>query len=88
MREMTASEASRSFSAVLDSVEQGETIVVTRSGRRIASISPAPTATGAALNAVLRRWTGADAFDDDFARNTAIARTAVSPGNDTDPWTG
>ncbi|MBV9721106.1 MAG: type II toxin-antitoxin system prevent-host-death family antitoxin, partial [Mycobacterium sp.] len=36
MREVTASEASRNFSAVLDSVERGEIIVVTRAGRRVA----------------------------------------------------
>lgn len=84
---MTASEASRSFSAVLDSVEHGETIVVTRAGRRIASITPVPAATGAAFNAVLNTWVSADAFDDDFAGNIAEARTAVSSANDTDPWT-
>lgn len=73
---------------MLDSVEHGETIVVTRAGRRIASITPAAAATGAALNAVLERWTGADAFDDDFAGNVATARSAVVRANDSDPWTG
>jgi prevent-host-death family protein len=33
MREISASEVSRDFAAVLDAVERGETIVVTRSGR-------------------------------------------------------
>lgn len=84
---MTASEASRNFSAVLDSVEHGETIVVTRAGRRIASIAPAAAATGAALNAVLERWRGANALDATLADNTTAARAAASTESDANPWT-
>ena len=87
MREVTASDASRNFSAVLDSVERGETIVVTRAGRRVASIAPTPAATGAALNAVLTRWRGAAALDDDFAESIGAARAAASTEDDRDPWT-
>lgn len=87
MREVTASEASRNFSAVLDSVERGEIIVVTRAGRRVASIAPTPVATGAALNAVLTRWSGAAALDDDFAESIDTARAAASTEDDRDPWT-
>ena len=87
MREVTASEASRNFSAVLDSVERGETILVTRAGRRVASIAPTPLATGAALNAVLRRWRVAAALDDDFAESIDTARAAASTEDDRDPWT-
>lgn len=88
MREMTASEASRNFSAVLDSVENGETIVVTRAGRRVAAIAPAPAATGAAFNEVLTRWREAGALDDDFARRIDAARDAAAADIDADPWTG
>ena len=87
MREITASEASRNFSAVLDSVEHGETIVVTRAGRRIASIAPAPAATGAAFNAVLGRWRESAALDDAFAEHIAAARAAASVDVDANPWT-
>ena len=87
MREITASEASRNFSAVLDSVEHGETIVVTRAGRRIASIAPASAATGAAFNAVLARWRDAAALDDAFAEHIAAARAAASVDVDASPWT-
>jgi len=87
MREITASEASRKFSAVLDSVEHGETIVVTRAGRRIASIAPVPIATGSALNAVLARWRASTALDDDFADLVGRARAAVSIDDDSNPWT-
>lgn len=86
MREMTASEASRSFSAVLDSAERGETIVVTRSGRRVALIAPAPQANGAALREVFRRWEENPALDDDFAERVTAASTAASVELDTDPW--
>lgn len=86
MREMSASEASRNFSAVLDSAEHGETIVVTRSGRRVALITPAPRANGKALRAVFRRWHGNAALDDKFAAHIAEAREAASTESDTDPW--
>lgn len=88
MREMTASEASRSFSAVLDSAEHGETIVVTRAGRRVALISPAPRANGAALREVFERWRANPALDDTFAAQVRDAREAASAELDTDPWHG
>lgn len=86
MREMTASEASRSFSAVLDAAEHGETTVVTRAGHRVATIAPAPRANGAALRAVFERWHGDSALDDTFGARVAAAREAASADLDTDPW--
>ena len=86
MREMSASEASRNFSAVLDSAEHGETIVVTRAGKQVALIVPAPRANGAALREVFRRWSGNPALDDTFAANVVGAREAVSTELDTNPW--
>ncbi len=86
MREMSASEAARNFSAVLDSAADGETIVVTRAGKRVALIVPAPRANGAALREVFRRWQGNAAFDDTFAANVAAADEVVSAELDTDPW--
>ena len=44
MREVSATEVSRNFSAVLDSTERGETILVTRGGVPVATIAPAPRA--------------------------------------------
>ena len=41
MRTMTATEASRTFAAVLDEAERGQTVVTTRGGRRIATIGAA-----------------------------------------------
>lgn len=86
MREVTASEASRNFSALLDSVEHGETVVVTRGGRRIAAITAASTANGTALNDVIARWRGSEAFDGGFSENVTTARTAASAEQDADPW--
>lgn len=83
---MSASEASRNFSAVLDSAEHGETIVVTRGGKRVALIVPAPRANGASLREVFRRWQGNGAFDDTFTAHVAAAREAVSAELDANPW--
>jgi antitoxin (DNA-binding transcriptional repressor) of toxin-antitoxin stability system len=56
MKEISATDAARGFSAVLDAVEHdGETFVVTRGGRGIARIEPAAGVTGAAVKALLRR---------------------------------
>lgn len=86
MREMTASEASRNFKRVLDETEHGETIVVTRGGRRIATIAPAPRGNGAELRGVLHRWCGANGIDADFAARVAEARTHADDEQDSDPW--
>ncbi len=72
MRTVTATEASRSFAALLDEVERGETVVVTRGGKRIASIGPASVGNGADVLALL----GHD-VDEDFAANVAAATDAV-----------
>jgi len=63
---MTATEASRRFAAVLDEAEHGETIVVTRGGRRIAIIGPAPVAAGRAVKDMLRRHRPDDSWEDDL----------------------
>lgn len=86
MIELTASEASRSFSAVLDEAENGETIVVTRNGRRVALIVPAPLANGAAVCAVFHRWAGKLDADDRFEENVAKVRETASAELDGNPW--
>lgn len=88
MREMSASEASRNFSAVLDSAEHGETTVVTRAGHQVALIVPAPRANGSALRDVLRRWSGNPALDDAFADNVEATREVATAEADVDPWHG
>ncbi|HYY82401.1 MAG TPA: type II toxin-antitoxin system Phd/YefM family antitoxin [Actinomycetes bacterium] len=55
MRTISATEAARNFAAVLDEAEHGETIIVTRGGRRVATIGPASACPGRAVKELLRR---------------------------------
>jgi prevent-host-death family protein len=71
---MTATEASRAFAAVLDEAEQGHTVIVTRGGRRIATIGPASAGNGAEVRDLL---SGA-AVDDEFAADVRRAQESVS----------
>ena len=83
---MTATEASRKFSTVLDAAEQGESVVVTRGGRRIAEIRPASSANGQALRDVFDRWRDAPALDDAFETRVRSAREIATTEADIDPW--
>jgi prevent-host-death family protein len=74
MRTVTATEASRSFAALLDEAERGHTVVVTRGGRRIATIGPAAASNGADVVALL----ASDAPDADFAADVLAARDAAA----------
>ena len=54
MKEISATDAARGFSALLTAVERdGETFFVTRGGRVIARIEPAAGTSGAAVKALL-----------------------------------
>ncbi|WBB57728.1 type II toxin-antitoxin system prevent-host-death family antitoxin [Streptomyces sp. WMMC500] len=81
MRMMSASEASRSFASVLDQAEHGETIVITRNGRRLAILGPAPSGNGAALAEVLEAH--AAALDEDFASDVLETRELLTLEH---PW--
>jgi len=72
-RTVTATEASRSFAALLDEVDRGETVIVARGGKRIASIGPASVGNGAEVMAPLSHD-----VDEDFAADIAAARGAVT----------
>lgn len=88
MREMTASEASRNFSALLDAVEAGESFVVTRGGRQIATVTRAPHGTWAAFADAVKRHRAGRPPDDDDSMERALdrMRELVSHEYDTDPW--
>lgn len=73
MRTVTATEASRSFAALLDEVEQGQTVVVTRGGRRIAMIGPAARGNGRDVLDLLQ----ASNVDEGFAADVLAARDSV-----------
>jgi prevent-host-death family protein len=74
MHTLTATEASRSFAALLDEVERGETVVITRAGRRVASVGPAPIGNGAEFLTLL----AGHSTDDAFAADVRAARDAVA----------
>lgn len=79
---MTATEASRHFSDLLDAVEHGETVIIMRGNHPVAEIGPAHRRTGADLRAALADTTPPD---EDFARNIADALSLVS-SEVRDPW--
>jgi prevent-host-death family protein len=84
MKTMTATEASRNFSDLLDLVERGETVRITRGSELIAEVGPARRRTGADLEAALD---AADLppLDDDFERDIADVLALVTDKG-SDPW--
>ncbi|KFF58395.1 MULTISPECIES: type II toxin-antitoxin system Phd/YefM family antitoxin [Cryobacterium] len=73
MHTVTATEASRSFASLLDEAERGETVVITRGGRRIATIGPVNASNGAEFLALL----SSHGADEEFAADVLAARDAV-----------
>jgi prevent-host-death family protein len=83
MKQLSATDASRRFSEVLDDVERGgESYVVVRHGRVVATIGPASGATGRSLKEALR----ANRPDDAWAGELRELRESMEPV--TDPWRG
>lgn len=83
---MTATEASRNFSELLDMVERGETVRISRGNELVAEIRPARRRTGADLEAALLA-AKLPPLDEDFERD--IAETLALVTNEgTDPWAG
>ena len=84
MRTITATEASRNFSDLLDAIERGETVTITRGHHAIAEIRPARRRTGADLWAALEDIPPPDErFADDIA-----GALALLTGEGNDPWAG
>ena len=82
MRTISATEASRKFSDLLDAIERGESVTVTRGNRPVAEISPAHRRTGRDLRAAL---TEIPPPDDRFETEIADALSHVTHDG-TDPW--
>ena len=82
MRTMTATEASRRFSDLLDVIERGESVVVTRGNRPIAEIRPARRRTGKDLRAALAETAPPD---ERFDKDITDAVTLLT-ADGTDPW--
>lgn len=82
MRSMSATEASRRFSDLLDAIERGESVTVTRGNRAIAEIRPARRRTGRDLRAALERSVPPnDTFEADVASALALV-----VGDEEEPW--
>ena len=79
---MTATEASRRFSDLLDAIERGETVVITRASRPVAQIGPPRRPSGADLRAALAEIPPPD---DDFAADVAAAVSLLTTDG-ADPW--
>ncbi|WNB86490.1 type II toxin-antitoxin system prevent-host-death family antitoxin [Cellulomonas sp. ATA003] len=82
MRTLTATHASRGFSELLDRVERGESVRITRGGHVIAELRPVAPTTGRALRAALA---AAPDLDDAFSADVAAA-TALLTIEDGDSW--
>ena len=81
MRTISATEASRKFSDLLDAIERGESVTVTRGTRPIAEIRPCRRI-GRDLRVALAK---AAPPDDRFESDIADALTYVVSDR-TDPW--
>jgi antitoxin (DNA-binding transcriptional repressor) of toxin-antitoxin stability system len=76
VQRLSATEAARRFSVLLDQVEHdGETFLVERRGRVIASVAPAAAASGRALKALLR----AQPVDERWSADLAALRAGLEP---------
>jgi prevent-host-death family protein len=82
MRTMTATEASRHFSDLLDAVERGDRVTILRGNHPVAEIGPAHRPTGADLRTALE---GSPPPDKSFAREISAALTMVT-SEVSDPW--
>ncbi len=81
MRTISATEASRGFSDLLDAIERGESVVITRGNKPVAEVRPVPGRTGADLAARLGR---VSVLDDDFEADVRSATAMVTEAGD--PW--
>jgi antitoxin (DNA-binding transcriptional repressor) of toxin-antitoxin stability system len=79
---MTATEASRNFSDLLDAIERGETVTITRGHHAVAEMRPARLRTGVDLRAALEQTVPPD---DRFAADIADAMALIS-SEGADPW--
>jgi antitoxin (DNA-binding transcriptional repressor) of toxin-antitoxin stability system len=75
---MTATEAARSFSDVLNRVAAGDEVEVTRSGAPVAIIGP-PTARLVSAERFRELIATAPRPDDEFASDVRAARASVGP---------
>jgi prevent-host-death family protein len=83
MRNITATEAARNFSDVLDAVEhRNETFVVIRNGHPVARIAPTSRATGRVIKDILRTHPRDDAWTAEIVQIRRLLTLEESRWND------
>lgn len=75
---VTATHAARSFAAILDAVEHGETVVITRDGLPVGRLIPERRTSADRLKAALRDKPTDAGFADDLERVHDELRSAFS----------
>jgi prevent-host-death family protein len=75
---VTATHAARNFATILDAVEHGETVVVTRDGVPVGRFIPERSISADRLRAALREHPADAGFADDLAAAHADLRSAFS----------
>ena len=75
---VTATQAARNFASLLDAVEHGEVVVVTRDGIPVGRLSPERRTSADRLKAALREHRVDEAFADDLAAAHEDIRSAFT----------
>jgi prevent-host-death family protein len=75
---VTATQAARNFASLLDAVEHGETVVVTRDGVPVGRIAPERRTSADRLKAALREHPADAGFVDDLVAAHADLRSSFS----------
>jgi prevent-host-death family protein len=75
---VTATQAARNFANILDQVEHGETIVITRDGVPIGRLSPERLTSAERLKAALRDNPADEGFADDLEAAHADLRSTFT----------
>ena len=75
---MTATQAARNFASILDQVERGETIVITRDGVPIGRLAPERRTSAERLKIALRDNPADAGFADDLEAAHADLRTSFT----------
>lgn len=84
MADITATDASKRFAAMLDAVEHdGESFTIVRRGRPVAHVSPVQGGTVGELRRTLRDHP----LDPEFGADVAAAVGGLLPSEVRDPWT-
>lgn len=75
---ITATQAARNFASVLDQVERGETIIITRDGIPVGRLAPERRTSAERLKAALRDNPADEGFADDLEAARTDLRSAFT----------